>query len=37
MFSPTAMVGRALAQAVTQTLRPAVTRLRRKRAWGPMG
>lgn len=26
MFSPTAMVGRALAQAVTQTLRPAVTK-----------
>ncbi|EFE8917272.1 T3SS effector protein Map, partial [Escherichia coli] len=26
MFSPMTMVGRSLAQAATQTLRPAVTR-----------
>lgn len=37
MFSPTAMVGRALAQAVTQTLRPAVTKAATQAAWGPMG
>ncbi|EGZ1383843.1 T3SS effector protein Map [Escherichia coli] len=37
MFSPTAMVGRALAQAVTQTLRPAVTKAATQAGMGANG
>lgn len=37
MFSPTAMVGRALALAVTQTLRPAVTKAATQAGMGANG
>lgn len=37
MFSPTAMAGRALAQAVTQTLRPAVTKAATQAGMGASG
>lgn len=37
MFSPTAMAGRALAQAVIQTLRPAVTKAATQAGMGVSG
>ncbi len=37
MFSPTAMVGRTLAQAVTQTLRPVVTKAATQAGMGANG
>lgn len=37
MFSPTAIAGRALAQAVTQTLRPAVTKAATQAGMGVSG
>lgn len=37
MFSPTAMASRALAQAVTQTLRPAVTKAATQAGMGVSG